>query len=97
MAEGADPCETEISCTIGNGNKEKCEEVQVVSNRKQAAIQAVAVSLIIPRIVAAFGLDPGTVLELTKLKKFVAAELISDPDGVLSDAAILDVGFDEVK
>lgn len=90
----ADPCSEVLICTIGKGNKEKCELGLVVDIRKAAEIQAVAVSLLVPRIVAAFGLDPGTVLELTKLKKYVQAGPLGDVDGVLSFAVVLDAGFD---
>ena len=91
----ADPCSTETSCSIGKGNKTVCEDVQVVDIRKAAEIQAVAVSLLIPRIIATFGLDPATVLEVTKLKKYAqSGGPLDDVDGVLSFLAIVDVGYD---
>lgn len=90
----ADPCSEELICTIGKGNRERCELGLVIDIRKAAEIQAVAVSLLIPQIVAGFGLDPGTVLELTKLKKYVQTGPIGDVDGVLSFVAVMDAGFD---
>jgi len=91
----ADPCTTITACVPGNGKKTVCEDVQVVDTRKAAEIQAVAISLIAPRIVAAFGLDPSTVMELTKLKKYIQSiGAFSDVDGVLSFGAVCDVGFD---
>jgi hypothetical protein len=93
-ASVADPCTPETICRIGKGNKEVCELGLVVDVRKSAEIQAVVISLLAPRIVSGFGLDPGTVLELAKLKKYVQAGPIGDADGVLSFGAIADIAFD---
>jgi hypothetical protein len=90
----ADPCSEELICTIGKGHKENCELDLIVDLAKSVEIKAVAVSLLIPQIVARFGLDPGTVLELTKLKKYVQDGPIGDVDGVLSFVAVMDAGFD---
>jgi hypothetical protein len=89
----ADPCSTEMSCTPGSGKKTVCETVMVVDIRKAVEIQAVAASLLIPRIVAAFGLGSET-LEVTKLKKYVQGGPLGDLDGVLSFKAMMDVGYD---
>ena len=89
-----DPCTDEMICTIGRGNKERCDLGPVVDSRKQGEILAVVVSLIAPRIVAAYGLPSSTVLELTKLKQYVQAGPIADVDGVLSFGVIADAAFD---
>jgi hypothetical protein len=88
-----DPCSLETICTVSNGT-ETCELGLVVDVRKATEIQAVVESLLAPRIVSAFGLAPGTVLEQTKLKKYVQAGPISDVDGVLSFGVVADLSFD---
>ncbi len=91
----ANPCSEVEICTIGKGNKEICEQILFVDLLRGAAIQAVAVSLLAPLIVDAFGLDdPDTVMELTKLKKYVQRGPLGDVDDVISFSAVFDVGFD---
>ena len=90
----ADPCTTQTVCTPGKANKDVCVDADLVDIRKGAEIQAVAASLIIPRIISAFNLDPSTVLAITKLKKYSQAGPIRDVDGVLSYGAIVDAAYD---
>jgi hypothetical protein len=92
----ADPCSFETICTLGKGNKENCVLGQVVDVRKTGEIQAVVVSLLIPQIVAAYGLDPSTTLENTKLKGYVQTTFpVRDVDGVASFYSVGDLAFAE--
>ena len=92
----ADPCTFESVCTIGKNGRETCVLGQVVDVRKTTEIQAVALSLLVPAIVEAYGLDPATALENTKLKGYVQTSFpVRDPDGVASFHAIGDLAFAE--
>ena len=93
----ADPCTDRLPvCSIGRGNKVKCENPLVIDTANAPQIQAVVVSLLAPQIASEYGLDPGTVLELTRFKAYVQVDTaIPDIDGVFSFFSIADLAFSE--
>jgi hypothetical protein len=71
-----------------------CNAGTYIQVAETGAIQAVATSLLIPEVIFEFGLDPGTVLTVAKLKKYVQAGPFQDADGIFSYHVVLDVGLD---